>query len=199
MCSVRDKKKTLAQNFRRLGLSAHLNAPTGGIENTTLSKELPVDPLHITGPTSKKVEQSQAAEVTVERDPKTGKILRVVRPEEEKVEIAGKLRRKTNPLDDPVEDALRAPLSKSAATSDHKSAVVKALEEQAQKQSETMQMKRQPRHQSAREVEWLSRLIAKHGDNVTAMARDMKLNPMQQAPADIRRRLEMYKQTQNQQ
>lgn len=206
--AIRDKNQTLAQNFRRLGLSAHLNAPTGGVENNAAAK-LRADPLHISGPTSKlRTDSAQQAssEVTVERDPETGKITRVVRPEDEEgvVEIAGKLRRRGNPLNDPLEDALRAPLSADAgagagagdeAGAGAKSDVVKALEEQAARQTESLLQKRKPKQQSTREVEWLERLIAKHGDNVQAMARDMKLNPMQQAPADIRRRLKKYHET----
>jgi len=46
-----------------------------------------------------------------------------------------------------------------------------------------------PRGQSAREREWLGDLVAKHGSNLQAMARDRRLNPMQQTAADIGRRL----------
>lgn len=46
-----------------------------------------------------------------------------------------------------------------------------------------------PRGQSTREREWLGDLVAKHGSNLQAMARDRKLNPMQQTAADIGRRL----------
>jgi len=45
------------------------------------------------------------------------------------------------------------------------------------------------RHQSDREREWLERLVDKYGDNVVAMARDKKLNPMQQTTGDLARRL----------
>lgn len=46
-----------------------------------------------------------------------------------------------------------------------------------------------PRHQSSREREWLDALVARHGDDTRAMARDRKLNPMQQTAADIAKRL----------
>jgi len=46
-----------------------------------------------------------------------------------------------------------------------------------------------PRHQSGGEREWLERLVARHGDDVRAMARDRRLNPMQQTAADIARRI----------
>ncbi|PHH84752.1 hypothetical protein CDD83_1439 [Cordyceps sp. RAO-2017] len=48
---------------------------------------------------------------------------------------------------------------------------------------------RRPRHQSAAETEWLRRLVARHGCDTAAMARDRRLNPMQQTAADIARRI----------
>lgn len=45
------------------------------------------------------------------------------------------------------------------------------------------------RHQSEREREWLEKLVAKYGDDTKAMAKDRKLNPMQQTEPDIRRRI----------
>ena len=49
------------------------------------------------------------------------------------------------------------------------------------------------RKQSAREIEWLERLVARYGDDCARMARDMKLNPMQQSEGDIRRRIRRWK------
>jgi nucleolar protein 16 len=62
--------------------------------------------------------------------------------------------------------------------------VLRALEREANRPTE-----KTVRHQSERELEWLKRLADKHGDDTAAMARDVKLNPMQQTAADIRRRL----------
>jgi nucleolar protein 16 len=36
-------------------------------------------------------------------------------------------------------------------------------------------------------------LVAKHGDNLRAMARDKKLNPMQQTEADLGRRIKKWR------
>ena len=47
---------------------------------------------------------------------------------------------------------------------------------------------KKPRHMSEREAEWLTKLVQRYGDDYEAMARDHKLNPMQQTAADIRRR-----------
>jgi nucleolar protein 16 len=62
--------------------------------------------------------------------------------------------------------------------------VLRALEREAGRPTE-----KTVRHASEREVEWLRRLVARHGDDVAAMARDGKLNPMQQTAGDIGRRL----------
>ena len=66
--------------------------------------------------------------------------------------------------------------------------VVTELEKQAAAQEELLK-NRKPRHQSKREEEWLERLIQKYGDDTAQMAKDRKLNPMQQTEADIARRL----------
>jgi nucleolar protein 16 len=63
--------------------------------------------------------------------------------------------------------------------------VIRELEREANLPRE----KRFVRHQSEREVEWLKSLVARHGDDVEKMARDAKLNPMQQTKADIAKRL----------
>ncbi len=62
--------------------------------------------------------------------------------------------------------------------------VVRALEREANRPVE-----KTVRRQSTREVEWLGRLVERHGGDVGAMARDRRLNPMQQTAADIGRRL----------
>lgn len=66
--------------------------------------------------------------------------------------------------------------------------VVKSLMEEARNPAE-----KKPRYQSGREKEWLGRLVDKYGDDTAAMARDRKLNPMQQTAADISRRLKKMK------
>jgi nucleolar protein 16 len=66
--------------------------------------------------------------------------------------------------------------------------IVKKLEEQAANGPE-----KKERKQSDREKEWIERLVGRYGDNYAKMARDMKLNPMQQTEADIRRRVAKWK------
>lgn len=71
--------------------------------------------------------------------------------------------------------------------------VVEALEAQAEEEAAQLLRKRRPRQQSKREVEWIAKLVEKYGDNTGAMARDRRLNPMQQTEADIARRVRQWR------
>lgn len=122
--------------------------------------------------------------VRVERDAE-GKIVRVMH--------------KANPLNDPLNN-----LESDSEDDDgdngspvdgggedegpRETKVVDILEQQA-----NMPTEKHIRHQSAREREWIERLVARHGDDTAAMARDAKLNPMQQTAAQIARKLRTYK------
>jgi nucleolar protein 16 len=66
--------------------------------------------------------------------------------------------------------------------------IVRKLEEQA-----SMGAEKKERRQSDREKEWIERLVGKYGEDSQKMARDLRLNPMQQTPADIRRRIEKWR------
>lgn len=118
------------------------------------------------------------SETKVERDAE-GKIVRV---------HGGK--RRENPLNDllnEIED--REEEGEWGGIEDgEKTEVVRGLEELASRP----EVKR-PRHVSEREAEWLERLVGRHGDDYGAMARDMRLNPMQQTGADIARRIRRMK------
>jgi nucleolar protein 16 len=168
----------MSQNYRRLGLVARLKAPTGGTEKklgATTTRAYPNDPFAIAS-----IENAIVSEARVERDA-DGKIIRIIGTS------------KPNPLNDPLNDLdddsdAEGPAEEWGGIEDDDDAdatdVVKSLLEQS----------RQPdlpkkRHQSTREKEWLDKLVAKHGDNTAAMAKDRTLNPMQQTASDIARRL----------
>jgi nucleolar protein 16 len=172
-----NKKETMSQNYRRLGLVARLKAPTGGTEKklgATTTRAYPNDPFAIAS-----IENAVVSEARVERDA-DGKIIRILGTS------------KPNPLNDPLNDLdndsdAEGPAEEWGGIEDDDADatdVVKSLLEQS----------RQPdlpkkRHQSSREKEWLDKLVAKHGDNTAAMAKDRTLNPMQQTASDIARRL----------
>lgn len=182
-----NKNETLSQNYRRLGLTAKLGKATGGIEHipsalSSSSAPPKQDPLAVTPSSGYR---SAIHSVKVERDA-DGKITKVLRKE--------------NPLNDPLneleddndDDNATAVGGENnnnggGAGGKRETRVVDLLEQQANLPTE-----KHVRHQSAREREWLDRLIAKHGDDTGAMARDLKLNPMQQTAADIWKRLKAY-------
>jgi nucleolar protein 16 len=56
--------------------------------------------------------------------------------------------------------------------------------------------KKAPRGQSSREQEWVERLVGKYGEDYGKMARDRKLNPMQQTAADIKKRVVKWQKAQ---
>jgi nucleolar protein 16 len=124
----------------------------------------------------------QHEEVQVERDPETGRILRVVRAGDEAEPVF-------NPLNDPLNELETAPQK----TKTSRKGIVAELEKQAAEEAEKLETKRRPRQQSTREEEWIASLVAKHGDNIPAMVRDKKLNPMQQTQGDIGRRVKKWK------
>jgi len=51
---------------------------------------------------------------------------------------------------------------------------------------------KKPRKQSEREADWCQALVEKHGRDYGAMARDTKLNIMQQSVGDLKRRVDKY-------
>ena len=191
----RNQKETLSQNYRRLGLSAKLNHATGGTEKTASavsSITLTSEPTNTSTNTSDKFHIPSAAPKTltpldarVERDPITGKILRVL--------DVPNTSKKPNPLNDPLNDLEDSDPEEwsgfaNAPAGTHSTTVVQQLEAQA-----LSGVRKAPRKQSAREQEWIQRLVEKHGDNYGAMFRDRKLNLMQQSEGDIKSRVKRWK------
>lgn len=190
-----DKKQTLSQNYRRLGLTAKLGHSAGGTE----PRDSPLNSSGETQGSKRKTKLKDAfgqavsasqvySEARVERDPETGKIVRII--------SSGRAAGKPNPLNDPLarfdedsdkEDGEEETEEWQGIDEEEESkrpAVIRQLEAEANAPRE-----KTVRYQSEREVEWLRTLVARHGDDTAAMARDAKLNPMQQTGSDIRRRL----------
>lgn len=192
----------MTQNYRRLGLASRLNAPAGGVEKdrgitASLGVKRAADPLHIFR-NGNPLTEIQPDEVRVERDPKTGNILRVVREgnDNEEVEIAGRKRRHSNPLGDPLNELLDNERHAKLNQESSGSKFIQGLELRAAREAKSVK-KRRPRQQSQREQEWVLRLVEKHGDNYLAMFRDRKLNPMQQTEGDLRRRIRIWNESQS--
>ncbi|KAG5926758.1 hypothetical protein E4U42_002977 [Claviceps africana] len=178
-----DKKETLAQNYRRLGLLARLKAPTGGTEKklgATTHATSKNDPFAVTC-----LDKAVVSEAKVERDA-DGKIVRI---------ISRSHVDKPNPLGDALcalesdseseEQAWGAVAEREAAREQGPAGeIVRSLIEESHNPAPRMK-----RYQSEAEREWLQRLVARHGDDTAAMARDLKLNPMQQTARDIAKRI----------
>ncbi|CCE28532.1 related to NOP16-constituent of 66S pre-ribosomal particles, involved in 60S ribosomal subunit biogenesis [Claviceps purpurea 20.1] len=196
-----NKNETLAQNYRRLGLLARLKAPAGGTEKKlatgtsagTVNPTLAIskhDPFAISN-----LDKAIISEAKVERDA-DGKIIRI---------LSRSHIEKANPLNDPLralesdseaEDAdvdadagAEYPAwgglaEREAAEDANTTDIVRSLIEESHNPAPKMK-----RYQSEAEREWLQRLVDRHGDDTGAMARDLKLNPMQQTARDIGKRL----------
>jgi nucleolar protein 16 len=198
----RNQKETLSQNYRRLGLTSRLNHATGGTEKTIALLGLndekssradvvansTADALNIVSK-AKKPENIPVEEIEVERDPETGAILNVT----------GVLDKKDNPLNDPlneIEDDNEGMEWNGFAMvperrEETQNPVIRELEEAAMNGA-----RKAPRGQSQREQEWVERLVSKYGDDYAKMARDRKLNPMQQTAADIKKRVVKWQKSQ---
>ncbi|WYZ38834.1 hypothetical protein EsH8_III_000748 [Colletotrichum jinshuiense] len=183
-----NKKETLTQNYRRLGLTARLKNPTGGVEKTLSEVGAAKPARQVRDPFAiASTEQAVFEEARVERD-ENGKII--------KIHYAGSKR--NNPLNDPL-NALDSDEEDEededeeegegwgGIDDESRPEVIRMLEKQA-----ALPTVKKPRHMSQQEREWLERLIAKHGDDTAAMTRDRKLNPMQQTQGDIARRIKAF-------
>ncbi|EQB52119.1 ribosome biogenesis protein Nop16 [Colletotrichum gloeosporioides Cg-14] len=180
-----NKKETLTQNYRRLGLTARLRNPTGGVEKTLSEVERIKSAKPAPSPFDiAPMEQAVVDEARVERD-ENGKIVRIHYSKSSRA----------NPLNDPLndieadsdDDEEEETEEWGGIDDESRPEVIRLLEKEASRGE-----LKKPRHMSQQEKEWLERLIAKHGDNAEAMARDRKLNPMQQTSADIARRLRRF-------
>ncbi|KAK0376598.1 ribosome biogenesis protein Nop16 [Colletotrichum limetticola] len=179
-----NKKETLTQNYRRLGLTARLKSATGGTEKTLAQLEQEKtaakrDPFAIST-----TEEAVFEEARVERDA-DGKII--------KIHYASANKR-PNPLNDPLnaleegsDDEEENEEEWGGIDDESRPEVIRLLEKEA-----ALPEIKKPRHISHQEKEWLERLIAKHGDDYDAMVRDRKLNPMQQTKGDITRRVKRF-------
>ena len=178
---TRDRSLTLTQNYKRLGLSAKLEAASGGVEKRGKETDQTISSHSLAIPTARKTEKLDPEEVRVEKDPETGRILRVIRPADEKEPAY-------NPLNDPLNEVMDVEIPNH----DHSSTnIVLELEKEAELEEDRL-ANRRPRQQSQREEEWITRLVEKHGNNIRSMVRDRKLNPMQQTEGDIGRRIKKW-------
>ncbi|KAJ6781153.1 hypothetical protein PWT90_07864 [Aphanocladium album] len=201
-----DKKATMSQNYRRLGLVSRLRAPTGGVEGRLDKSSIAAlqaahsaaDAASASPFAIESTEKAIISEARVERDA-SGKIVRVIRGAVENP-LNDLLRHLDEDEDDEqvvteLDDGSYKKNKKGKEEHEEWGGIVDANDEgMTDVVRELVEQARNPapkkaRHLSDREAEWLGKLVAKHGDDARAMARDAKLNPMQQTAADIARRL----------
>lgn len=184
-----DYSLTLKQNYKKLGLRAKLQKPSGG-EEADYSKERRKEPLvkspieyesdEEEGDLEQKVSDEELdpseipqGEARIRRDG-DGNVVEVIYGQKRPFNSCDNAIHGTQEYDPP------------------KSEVVRKLEELANapaiKKERTM---------SVREEEWLERLYNKHGENYKQMFFDTKLNIYQQSEGDLRRRILAWKQKHN--
>ena len=121
----------------------------------------------------------------VERDPETGHIIRVIRLEQDSS--------RWNPLGDPLNDIMDTDDEQQQLTRGRSNGIVAELEARVAQEEELLIKKHRPRQQSQREEAWIAALVDKYGDDIPAMVKDRKLNPMQQTAGDIGRRIKKWR------
>lgn len=198
-----DQTQTLAQNYKRLGLAAKLNKSTGGVERKVADIErekeqdgqAQADGLVINGGKGMgKKDKLDLGEETVERDPETGRILRVVTQSSASV--------RPNPLNDPLNELDSESESDAEVfdqhghskqaneTSEPKTAVVAELEHRA-----SLPEQKYRRKQSEGERVFVEALVSKYGEDYERMARDMEINYMQRSAGDLKKRVKKWKES----
>ncbi|ORX63167.1 hypothetical protein DM01DRAFT_1331243 [Hesseltinella vesiculosa] len=170
-----DKKQTLKQNYKRLGLSTRLNGKaTGGEEKLYADRPdeapqdttEPVELAELTEEDIEKVKQTlRPGEGLIQRDDE-GNIIRIITGEK---------------MDH--NEILDAPVVPVEAKTDF----VRGLEAQAANVGPKAKV-----HVSSSESAWLDKLVAKHGDDYQAMFWDKELNINQLTVAKLKKRITQY-------
>ncbi|KAI8645091.1 ribosome biogenesis protein Nop16 [Parasitella parasitica] len=166
-----DKKLTLRQNYEKLGLLTSLNGQTGGKEKKMPDAKPIIDdaePKELKELTEADIEEIKKTlgpgEGLIQRDDE-GNVVRIIIGEEKS-----------------HNEILEAEFPPVEAKTD----VVRALEEQAANAFH------REKHQSEFEVDWIQKLINKHGDDYKAMFWDKELNVYQQTAAQLKKKCHNY-------
>ncbi|EMC99203.1 hypothetical protein BAUCODRAFT_31538 [Baudoinia panamericana UAMH 10762] len=200
-----DKSQTLEQNYQRLGLASKLNKHTGGREkkledvhrlrtarDEDVGLERKQDALAIAS--LRRPEQLNVAEAKVERDPKTGRIMKIVDSAEGPIK-ANPLNDPLNDIDSDVEDETLGQHADTmgvaeSAQGETRSEVVARLEQEARRPAKKYKPK-----SSDNERAFIAELVGKYGEDYAAMARDLKINYMQRSEGDLKRRIKKWRES----
>lgn len=158
-------------SYEKLGLLTSLNGQTGGKEKNQPDEKMDViesEPKELKELTEADVEEIKKSlgpgEGLIQRDDE-GNVVRIIVGEE-----------KTH---DEILDAVVAPV-------EAKTDVVRALEAQAANAHQNI------KYQSEYELDWVQKLINKHGEDYKAMFWDKELNVYQQTAAQLKKKCEKH-------
>ncbi|KAL8631070.1 hypothetical protein Q9189_003181 [Teloschistes chrysophthalmus] len=195
-----NRKETLSQNYRRLGLVSKLNSRAGGVEvKTSPSSSSSYNERKTAGEDDGLVIRNVdpttlvPGTVRIERDPETGAIVRVVGDGDAAKDGVRRRWGGRELVDLLGDEAPKAEQHDLSANPEVFSSGAAGIVPELLRQAEGDGVKKRPRKQSRREEEWVEALVEKYGDDVGGMARDRKLNPMQQSEGDIGRRFKAWK------
>lgn len=172
-----DKKLTLKQNYKRLGLTHRLGKPAGGGEAKvqTLTEyrkqkeekenRQKVEPSAIENETDPaKIPEGEARLI---RDPETNEVVKI---------IYGTMKVVNSEGDDTPE-----------------ASVIEELQKYAQEHAGARKVKKL----TEREEEWMSKLHAKYGEDYEKMRWDQKLNPIFLSSGQLKKKMALWKSTVN--
>ncbi|AGO11775.1 AaceriADR002Wp [[Ashbya] aceris (nom. inval.)] len=186
-----DYNLTLAQNYKRLGLTAKLAPRAGGEEidlTKIVKKSVPIRSAFEEYDSDSDIEQTESGhddaledgvydpakipegEARIQRD-ENGEVVKVVYGTMKTVDV----------------DADISDLKQKLEHDKVKTEVVQELESYASRP-----VSKRIRAPSSREDEWLHRLYEKHGEDYNSMARDLKLNIYQQSAGDLKQRMKKW-------
>lgn len=195
-----DYNATLAQNYAKLGLSAKLQKPAGGQQINYDSKQQKVGTVKANTIADLDSSSDEEEEETNSSDDEHSDVF--IDPEEldengeyipERIlegearivkDDSGNIIKVVYGTMKPFDIDMSIEQLKQKNSMQPKTEVIKLLEEEANKP-----VIRKERHLSAREDEWIGKLVAKYGDNYKGMVRDKKLNIYQQTEATLRNKV----------
>ncbi|KAI9317029.1 ribosome biogenesis protein Nop16 [Dichotomocladium elegans] len=174
-----DKKQTLVQNYKRLGLLTTLNGTAGGREKLIPEKKPQEDAMDQDSEELPELKEADIEELKKTLKPGEGLIQRDDEGNVIRV-IVGEARTHNDILDAEPEPVPA------------KTDVVRALEAQA------MSGVKHEKYMSNYQIDWIEKLIEKHGDDYRAMFWDKELNTLQLTEAQLRKKIKQYLKEQQQ-